>query len=301
MTIVQSAPPRERPLSADREVAPAPPAPARMDLAKKLQWALRISMAGTYIGHGAFGIIGGGKPAWLPYFHIFGIHDSQAWHLMPLIGTMDITFGILILLWPTRAGMLHLAIWGVVTGLFRPLAGEGAWEEVFERGGNYAAAMALLVMTGAGDSIMLWFKRVSEAPTLTHAKALAMHWILRVGTMLLLVGHGGYGVWMHKKVWLTYFSQLGIGESAVANHHLYYVVGWLEILLGLAVLLKPVRSLVVFVCAYKIGTEALRPLAGENGFEFVERFGSYLVPLGLLMVTTYLRREGVTESRLVNA
>lgn len=83
-------------------------------------------MAGTYIGHGAFGIIG--KPAWLPYFHLFGLTDSQAWHLMPVIGMLDITFGVLILAWPMRLGMLHLAVWGVITAMFRPLVGEGTWE-----------------------------------------------------------------------------------------------------------------------------------------------------------------------------
>jgi len=71
---------------------------SQFDLAKTLQWVLRISMAGTYIGHGAFGIIG--KASWLPYFNLFGFSDSQGWTLMPIVGTMDITFGILILLWP---------------------------------------------------------------------------------------------------------------------------------------------------------------------------------------------------------
>src|SRR5688500_8253827 len=85
----------------------------RADLAKRLQLLMRVSMAGTYIGHGAFGIIG--KEAWLPYFNLFGFTDSQAWALQPFVGTMDISFGILILLWPMRALMLHLSFWGVLT------------------------------------------------------------------------------------------------------------------------------------------------------------------------------------------
>jgi hypothetical protein len=247
-------------------------------------------MAGTYIGHGAFGIIG--KAQWVPYFNLFGFSDDQAWTLMPIVGTMDIVLGILILLWPTRLSMLHLAFWGVMTAMFRPLTGEGLWEEVFERGGNYSAAMALLVLSGVGGwSIKPWVRRVSEAPVLTRAKAIPMHWFLRVGTALLLVGHGGYGVWMHKKVWLTYFSQLGLDANTVSDLNLYYVIGWFEIALGFAVLFKPLRSLLIAVCAYKVFTELLRPAAGEPWWEFIERSGSYLCPVALVLVDTWLRRN----------
>lgn len=257
-----------------------------MERGKQLQWLLRVSMAGTYIGHGAFGIIG--KAAWLPYFNLFGFSDSQGWALQPFIGTMDITFGLLILLWPARIIMLHLAVWGVLTAMFRPLVGEGAWEEVFERGGNYCVPAALLVLTGYGDSISLWFRRVNETPVLTRAKALTMHWILRIGTALLFVGHGGFGVWMHKQSWVGYFAELGVSPAAVANLHLHYVVGWFEIAFGIAVLFRPARSLLVAACVYKLGTEALRPLAGEPMWEFVERAGSYLAPIALLMVNRFL-------------
>ncbi len=249
-------------------------------------------MAGTYIGHGAFGIIG--KESWLPYFNLFGFTDSQGGRLMPVVGTMDISFGILILLWPMRFLMLHLTVWGVLTGMFRPLVGEGVWQEVFERAGNYMVPFALLVLTGGGgNTITGWFRRVSEAPVLTRSKAIAMHWILRAGTAMLLIGHGGFGVWMHKKVWLSYFAEVGIGAQAVSDLNLYYFVGWFEILLGLAVLVKPVRPLLVAACAYKVGTELLRPMAGEPWWEFIERAGSYLAPVGLLMVDRWLRREGV--------
>jgi len=37
----------------------------------------------------------------------------------------------------------------------------------------------------------------------------------------------------------------------------------------------------IFVFAWKLGTEALRPLAGEALWEFIERGGSYGAPLAL--------------------
>ncbi len=44
---------------------------------------------------------------------------------------------------------------------------------------------------------------------------------------------------------------------------------------------RPGRGLLVFVFAWKLGTEALRPLAGEPIWEFIERGGSYGAPLAL--------------------
>ncbi len=41
------------------------------------------------------------------------------------------------------------------------------------------------------------------------------------------------------------------------------------------------RGLLLFVFAWKLGTEALRPLAGEPVWEFIERGGSYGAPLAL--------------------
>lgn len=302
MTEILDAPPRHE--SSSRRVPKAngsrPDERPRLDLAKTIQWMIRISMAGTYIGHGAFGIIG--KEAWLPYFNLFGFTDSQGWALMPIVGTMDIAFGILILVWPMRFLMLHLTAWGVMTGMFRPLTGEGTWQEIFERAGNYSPALALLVLSGVGgDTISGWFRRVSEAPVLTKAKADAMHWILRVGTSLLLIGHGGFGAWMHKKVWLGYFAELGISADTVTRLDLFHLVGWFEILFGLAILIKPFRALLVAAVVYKVGTELLRPAAGEPWWEFIERAGSYLAPAALLVVDRWRRQDALETTTEVPA
>jgi hypothetical protein len=44
----------------------------------------------------------------------------------------------------------------------------------------------------------------------------------------------------------------------------------------------------VFVFAWKLGTEALRPLAGEPIWEFIERGGSYGAPLALAWLQNFL-------------
>ena len=60
------------------------------------------------------------------------------------------------------------------------------------------------------------------------------------------------------------------------------MVGLFEIALGLLVLARPVPALLLFVVAWKLGTEVLRPLAGEPLWELVERWSSYTAPLALL-------------------
>ena len=105
-------------------------------------------------------------------------------------------------------------------------------------------------------------------------------WILRVTTALLLIGHGGFDVFMQKD-WSGYAAGMGISPATLAAHPLRPVGGWFEVALGLLVLAWPARGLLLFIFAWKLGTEALRPLAGEPIWEFIERGGSYGAPLAL--------------------
>ena len=259
-----------------------------MPAATRIHWILRVAVCAEFVGHGAFGIIG--KEAWLPYFGFFGIPENWAWTLMPVVGTIDITLGFLTLVRPMPAVLLHMAFWGLMTAALRPLTGEGIWE-LLERGGNFAVPLGFLFLAGWGGwSMRAWLARVGHA-TLTVAKARRIAWSLRIGTALLLIGHGGFGAFMHKEEWVGYFAELGIGSGTVESLSLMSAVGWFEIALGVAVLVKPLRTLLAFVVAWKVGTECLRPLAGEPMWEFIERGGSYAAPLALICLTTWLRRQ----------
>lgn len=254
----------------------------------KLMWILRVSVAMEFIGHGAFGIIG--KKAWVPYFEVFGFSEDAAWTLMPVVGWIDITIGVLTLFMPVRAVLLHMSFWGLMTAFLRPATGEGWWE-LLERGGNYAVPLVLLLVAGlGGQSLKRWFTPVKTF-MLTPVVARRMAWVLRVGTAVLLIGHGGFGVAMRKDVWVGYFAELGISAETVASLNLVSVVGVFEIALGIAVLLRPSNRLLAFVFVWKVGTELLRPMAGEPWWEFIERGGSYCAPLALIVVNNWLHRR----------
>ena len=107
---------------------------------------LRLACAAEFVGHGAFGIIT--KAAWLPYFGVVGIPPEWGWRLMPMIGTVDITLGLLVgLILPARGLLLYMAFWGFLTASIRPLAGEPIWEFV-ERIPNWAIPLAFVLVRG---------------------------------------------------------------------------------------------------------------------------------------------------------
>src|SRR5262245_23404002 len=90
-----------------------------------LFWLLRISCFLEFIAHGAFGIIT--KAGWAPYFGVVGIPERWAFRLMPVVGSVDIFLGFLLLLKPIRAVLIYMAVWGLWTALLRPLSGEPFW------------------------------------------------------------------------------------------------------------------------------------------------------------------------------
>jgi hypothetical protein len=118
-------------------------------------WLLRLACAAEFIGHGAFGIIT--KAVWVPYFGVIGIPEDLAYTLMPVIGTIDISLGLLVLLTPVRAALLYMAFWGFMTATIRPIAGEPIWE-FLERAPNWGVPLALLYLRGWGTSVRTWLQ-----------------------------------------------------------------------------------------------------------------------------------------------
>lgn len=111
---------------------------------------------------------------------------------------------------------------------------------------------------------------------------MTLDWLLRIATAATLIGHGGFGWAMAKPEWLGYAAAAGLAGSP----ELTAAVGLFEIVLGVLVLARPIPALVLFVVAWKLATELLRPLAGEPWWEFVERWSNYTAPLALLWLRT---------------
>jgi hypothetical protein len=245
-----------------------------------VHWIFRGAVAAEFVGHGAFGIIT--KAAWVPYFALVGIPEWLAWRLMPVVGAVDISLGILALFRPLRAVLLYMAFWGFWTASLRPLSGENIWE-LLERAGNFGVPLAFLYLSGQGTSPRSWFSD-GDVPPLTPERAARLAWILRLTTAALLIGHGGFGAFMRKPEWIGYLGAVGIAPGTVEAASLVTRLGWFEIALGLLVLAKPAPGVLIFAFVWKVGTELLRPIVGEPFWGFIERGDSYAAPLALLYI-----------------
>ncbi len=108
---------------------------------KKLEWVLRIGVAGEFLGHGMFAILG--KPDWVTWTQkLSGLDASAAATFMTIVGVVDILLAIMVLVKPMRPLLLWMAFWGFWTALVRPLVGQPIWDFV-ERLANWAAPLAL--------------------------------------------------------------------------------------------------------------------------------------------------------------
>ena len=122
---------------------------------KKVEWVLRIAVAGEFIGHGVFALQG--KPEWIKWFAQFGVSDPGiAAQLLYLVGSVDIALALLILMKPVRLALLWMVVWGFWTALLRPLVGMPIWDFV-ERWANWGAPLALLLLIGRPKTVREWF------------------------------------------------------------------------------------------------------------------------------------------------
>jgi hypothetical protein len=238
---------------------------------KYIYYILRIAAAMCFIGHGAFGIIT--KPVWCNYFAVFGIGHNMAYHLMPIVGTIDILMGLSLLVYPIRAVAAWLVVWGLVTASLRPLSGE-AFAELIERAGNFGAPLALLILCGTGQGLLSWFKKI-EVPGYDRGSRLrTVQIVLQCVTFLLLAGHGWLNL-IDKKGLIAQYTSLGFHNP----QQLALIAGLAEIAMALLVLIKPLRPLLLVFIVWKIGTEFFYP--HWELFEWIERGGSYGTLLAL--------------------
>lgn len=127
-----------------------------MNNQKPIEWILRISVAGEFIGHGLLAI--GGKADWIKWIsQMIHADTATATTLLLLIGFSDLVVAAIILVRPVRAVLLWAAFWGFWTALVRPIVGVG-WLDFIERFTNWGAPLALLLLYGWPQLFREWFQ-----------------------------------------------------------------------------------------------------------------------------------------------
>jgi hypothetical protein len=260
---------------------------ARHTLEWKIHWLLRLAVCGEFVGHGAFGVLT--KQGWVPYFALYGIPEPWAWQLMPLVGSVDIAFGLLVLVAPIRAALLYMACWGCFTATLRPLAGEGWWE-FCERSYNFGMPFLMLWVHGFGTTRRSWFTVIMHIPRFTVVRAQWYQLALRGIMASMLIGHGGFGLVMGKQNLLRFYEAAGVGSFGVPLPMLSAVIGGCEMLLGILCVVVTSTAFFLFVFLWKLGSEWLYVLAQAYGawWEVIERGSSYAAPLAWIGFHAFL-------------
>src|SRR5664279_1032745 len=109
-----------------------------------------------------------------------------------------------------------------------------------------------------------------------------VHYTLRIAVAMCFIGHGAFGI-ITKAIWCNYFGVFGISRNL--SFQLMPVAGCFDILLGIVMLLYPIRAILAWLVFWGMTTALLRPLSGEPFAEFIERAGNFGVPLALLLVS----------------
>ena len=218
---------------------------------------------------------------------------------MPIIGSVDITLGILALIAPTRAGLLYMGCWGFLTALLRPLAGEGGWE-LLERSYNFGVPLLMLWLHGWGPHVRSWFPVITEIPRFTVARA---YRVVGAARYYGEHAHGPRRLWvvMGKPNLLRLYDAAGFGGFGLSLPGVSAAIGVIEMLLGILCVQAQGATFFLFVCAWKLGTEFLYVPAQAHGawWEVLERSGSYAAPLLWIGCQQALIAHGVTAHGLV--
>lgn len=120
---------------------------------KTIEIILRIAVFGIFLGHGMFAY--GVKEHWIEYLQAAGFPYEGAIDIMPYIGILDFIVAGVVLIFPIRIVVLWAVIWAFATAMMRPISGEPIWDFV-ERGGNWGAPLALLIVLGIPKNIRGW-------------------------------------------------------------------------------------------------------------------------------------------------
>lgn len=122
---------------------------------KRLEWVLRIAVAGEFLGHGALALQG--KKQWVGWISQLTTADiGLATQLLFLIGISDLIVALVVLIRPIKIVLLWAAFWGFWTAILRPIVGESIWDFV-ERFANIGAPIALLLVLGMPKNIKQLF------------------------------------------------------------------------------------------------------------------------------------------------
>ncbi len=108
-----------------------------------------------------------------------------------------------------------------------------------------------------------------------------LFYTFKIAIAMCFIGHGAFGI-ITKQLWCNYFAVFGIGPEMA--YKLMPFVGTFDIIMGILMLVYPMKIVPGWLVFWGIFTALLRPLSNEPFAEFIERAGNYGVPLAMLLL-----------------
>jgi len=113
-------------------------------------------------------------------------------------------------------------------------------------------------------------------------------WILRIGVFGIFLGHGIYAIQVHPS-WIQFLETVGF--STVSAIKIMPYIGYLDVLVAISVLIKPLRIILVWAVFWTFLTALIRPIAGGSIVDFIERSGNWATPLTLLILINIQKKS----------
>ena len=113
-------------------------------------------------------------------------------------------------------------------------------------------------------------------------------WLMRIGVCLTFLGHGYFAFTINQN-WICYLQTVGFSTTTSANLMPY--IGVLDFAVGLSILIKPFRPIILWAVIWALATALIRPISGESLFSFIERGANWALPLVLYLSLLQKRKK----------
>lgn len=113
-------------------------------------------------------------------------------------------------------------------------------------------------------------------------RTMQIEWVLRIAVAGEFIGHGVFAL-QGKKDWVNWFATFGVTDPALAAD-LLFIIGLLDLVLGILVLIKPMRIPLLWMTFWGFWTALIRPIVGMPIWDFVERSANWGAPLALFLL-----------------
>ncbi len=117
--------------------------------------------------------------------------------------------------------------------------------------------------------------------TLSDKSFQIINWVLKIGVFGIFLGHGIYAIQVNQ-AWVPFLEKVGFSNDLAIQIMPY--IGYLDIIVAVSVLIKPLRIILIWAIFWAFLTALIRPIAGGSILDFVERAGNWATPLALFLL-----------------